>query len=337
MIVYRSLLAVVLIAYLVFALEPFQWQPPRKVDNGATVDSARTIKFDRPGMVHSTGPPKWIAFAKEKNSFVLRLTVRSYSTNQTGPARIFSVSRDEHGRNLTIAQQNSDLVVRLRRGNSYDGKPEYVVPAVFSDKTERELELSVEPTSVVIRCDNQLVLMEPLVNEPLQFWNPHMRLALGNEFSGNRPWLGELSRVVIRVAGQEFDPGNADLQIPDSYYSDLQQDFFVPLSDSTFRNTAFREILINLLCFLPVGYLVAKSSPYRSLLLVIAICAMASLVVEMMQIFFGSHSCSLVDFAANCIGGGTGGYTAMAGGSRSGVREPLTLGIISGGFWRQIG
>jgi hypothetical protein len=71
----------------------------------------------------------------ETSEFTLCITVATADINQTGRARIVSVSTDPYNRNFTLGQDGNDLVFRLRTlatgKNGTD--PELVISNVFSD------------------------------------------------------------------------------------------------------------------------------------------------------------------------------------------------------------
>jgi glycopeptide antibiotics resistance protein len=71
----------------------------------------------------------------QTSEFTLCVTTGSADVNQTGPARIVSVSTDPYNRNFTLGQEGNDLIFRLRTlatgKNGTD--PELVIPNVFSD------------------------------------------------------------------------------------------------------------------------------------------------------------------------------------------------------------
>lgn len=78
------------------------------------------------------------------DSFTVGLTVAADRDIPSGPARIVSVSSGYQLRNLTIGQQDSDLIIRLRTpsGGENGQRPELVVPGVFSEKHPLRLVVS---------------------------------------------------------------------------------------------------------------------------------------------------------------------------------------------------
>jgi len=69
------------------------------------------------------------------NAFSVRMACANDLIDQTGPARIVSNSVDFNRRNLTIAQDGEDLIVRIRTPHTgrNGSRPELVVPEVFTE------------------------------------------------------------------------------------------------------------------------------------------------------------------------------------------------------------
>jgi len=138
------LLTFVAISYLYLALTPFEWDPPRWVANGARFDNSGTLSFSSAGLLRSDQPVPIVEAAIERNELELCLRFRAALPVQTGPARIFTISADPYLRNLTVAQEFHDLIVRLRTPSTTDnGLPPYIVPDVFLSYDWHELELSI--------------------------------------------------------------------------------------------------------------------------------------------------------------------------------------------------
>ncbi len=84
---------------------------------------------------------KLIEAIRETSQFSLLTTVATRDTHQTGPARIISLSADPLKRNLTIGQQGSRLVVRIRTRLTGVGgsSPELAFPGIFADTNPHQL------------------------------------------------------------------------------------------------------------------------------------------------------------------------------------------------------
>lgn len=71
-----------------------------------------------------------------------------------------------------------------------------------------------------------------------------------------------------------------------------------------------RDLLINLLGFLPLGALLALLWPRLSIPRITSICAGLSFVIEAGQLVVPGHFPSVVDLALNTLGGALGGWLA---------------------------
>jgi hypothetical protein len=85
--------------YAIASLEPFDWQLPTRVPNRAE-RTPQGWRFAAPGIVIAAPPHDWLGAASAAETLGLSLVIRSLSAAQTGPARILTVSRDAHMRNL---------------------------------------------------------------------------------------------------------------------------------------------------------------------------------------------------------------------------------------------
>lgn len=322
-----------LLAYALAGLEPFHWKPPRLLENG--VETRRNlIRFTAPGIIHSRMAPTWLPDAIRSHEFQVRLRVRSYSTAQSGPARIFTVSANPSLRNLTIGQEGLDLVVRLRTPDStLNGTPPLTIPRFFSDSGWRDLELRVEPGRLTLLLDDQPALRAVLPREPLRDWNRGFRVAFGNELTGNRPWLGEISQAHVTVNGTETDYLDPrELEVPPMFLAGIKRPSVYP-PDGLLRDRGSRwDMAFNFICFIPVGFVMGMLRGERgSFALAVAICAIASLSVEVTQFFFDQRNPSVSDWGLNVAGAVVGAWLARRLIVRvcGQARRPAFLGIRS--------
>ena len=111
------------------------------------------------------GPARWlqmVAPAGETSrridasgSFTLAIDAAASSSDQSGPARLLSISTDAYHRNLTVAQDGSDLVVRLRSAftGANGDSPEYALHGVFSDDRPHRLVITYDASSIRVAVD----------------------------------------------------------------------------------------------------------------------------------------------------------------------------------------
>jgi len=286
-------------------LTPFRWRPPRAFPNHAQVTDRGHLRFAAPGMVLLAGRADWIDRASLRNEFTLRLRARAFSSAQRGPARLFSISANPSLRNLTVAQSRSDLVLRLRTpATTLNGTPEYVVEGVFETSSWREVEISVAGSSLNVSVDGRPRLPAVLPVEPLRTWNPRMRVVFGNERSGNRAWLGEISEAILWVADRRIDLlKDVDLDVPPRLWPGVSSaPFFHPM-ESIRARLDLRDMVLNLLFFVPLGFILPLLRPRRgSVLFAIGFCALVSLGGELAQVYFAFRIPSVLDWAMNVVG-----------------------------------
>ncbi len=92
----------------------------------------------------------------KSSEFTINTTVTTNNIEQTGPARIISLSNDSFRRNFTLGQQGTDLVFRVRTpltgANASDVKLE--VPSIFTDTKPHQIIITYSKSSLIIYVDN---------------------------------------------------------------------------------------------------------------------------------------------------------------------------------------
>lgn len=92
----------------------------------------------------------------QTSELILAVKLSTANLNQTGPARILSISKDLFQRNLTLGQWRSHLSIRIR--NTVTGKngnqPELIIPNVFSDLKKHTVLLIYNPFNILVFVDN---------------------------------------------------------------------------------------------------------------------------------------------------------------------------------------
>jgi VanZ family protein len=117
---------------------------------------------------------------------------------QAGPARIVSYSKDPGLRNFTLSQERRDLVMRLRTTETdLNGRPVLTVTDVFQPDDPQHLLVSYNFFEQRVYVNGHLRLRAPTPRGRFSNWDSSYSLVLGNEATGNRPWLGKLFLVAI--------------------------------------------------------------------------------------------------------------------------------------------
>jgi VanZ like family/Concanavalin A-like lectin/glucanases superfamily len=306
----RAGAGLILLAYVLLALWPFRWNDlPRLLANGAAVDDPDMIAFPAEGLVRTAKAPPWVREAMRTDEFEVRLRVRPASPEQSGPARILTVSADSGRRNLTVGQENGDLDIRLRTpATSLNGMPSYVIPSVFSRSSWTEIAILVRSSRISVRVDGDTLLTEAIPQRSLAAWDPRYRLALGNELTGDRPWLGEISDAIVRVGDRNFEYlGDDSLVVPPWYWTNLNLRPFWTVSFRGVDPYTPLDGLLNLVCFVPFGFLLGASVRSRGWRVVaVAGTMFVVLAVEIAQLSLDTRHSSVLDWVLNSFGTITG-------------------------------
>ena len=328
--VLRVLLATaILAAYPIASLSPFyplRWEFPRKVANGADLPAQGGIRFPTPGIVRSVGPPDWVAAAMRSQRLELVLRLRSFSPDQTGPARIFTLSADPFHRNLTIGQEGENLILRLRtpgtdlNGTGANNSPFAQLPGVFRTPAAWvEIHLAIEPgrlrfSAVAPESGHPVAFETMLPAQPLRDWDPSYRLALGGELTNERLWLGEIQQALVRTDGNAIDYAAADARdtleaSPAEFWYARQYFTLVP-----FRDFNLHDAVVNVIGYVPLGLLFgvwgwlwggARRGWRRPVALLLAVAAVSA-SLEMLQFAIPVRHPSTTDLLLNTLGGGIG-------------------------------
>jgi hypothetical protein len=302
-------LALVLGAYALASLEPFDWQLPKQVPNHAerTRDSWR---FAAPGIVLAAPPHDWLEPARAAETFALALVVRPALAAQSGPARIVTMSWDTHMRNLTLGQEKGDLVLRLRTPNSdlnglREGEPLARVRDVLASRRWVAIDLRMRPGQLTIAIDGRPAVVGALPPRVLESWDPAFSLALGNETTCDRPWLGEIRTAVVEVPGRRRDYAQAEnARKPATCWVTGHRPALAPL-----RVFLVEDAIRNTLMYIPLGVFFglmlrarARGAFGRGVLAIVGVSA----TFELTQLFVASRFPSIDDVLFNTLGGSLG-------------------------------
>jgi len=291
------------IAFYAATLYPFRW-----LSNGAELVDGRAT-FPSPGALRYDGPKAWLREAAQTGEISVSVRARSFSPDQTGPARILTISRGAYTRDLTIAQNGPDLELRLRRSRqSPNGLPPFVVKDVFRDGNARTIVVSIAKGDLRLGIDGAIAVEQPLPERPLSSWGRKFDLILGNESSWDRPWLGELTRAVVATPSVALD-----LLRPSAVHKPFLSN---PI---TIVGHTVIDIVLNFSAFVLIGMFSSSCLRRRSPMLVGLLWAPISLSAECLQVFVMGRNPSLSDFLLNVSGAAIGGliYSGM-------LRDALT-------------
>jgi VanZ like family len=305
----RFTLAVVLGIYAFLSLEPFDWQVPSEQANHA-LRLPEGWRFSASGIVVGVPPHPWLEAAEDAETLGVSLVVRPQSTVQSGPARLLTMSRDAHLRNLTLGQEGGDLVVRLRTEESdlnglRAGEPIARIEDVFHGGRWVAIDLDIRPRELEIAIDGERALVAGLPESVLATWHPFLSLALGNEMTCDRPWLGEIRAATVEGPGGSTDYARLDdVEVPATCWV-----IGYPPATRPFRLFLPQDALLNVLMYLPLGGLLGlliRARTWRTFAGGLPALLIVSASFEVAQLFVASRFASIDDVICNTLGGGLG-------------------------------
>ncbi|MFQ5631036.1 MAG: LamG-like jellyroll fold domain-containing protein, partial [bacterium] len=197
---------------------------------------------------------KIIDACKNSREITLEAWIKPATTSQWGPARIVSLSRNIWNTNVTIGQgisQNQSALydVRLRTSSTNNvGTPSLNTPQGSLDTQLTHVIYSRDASGLAKIYKNNNQQASKSISGNLSNWNAGYNLALANELTGDRPWLGEFHLVAIydralsaNEVSQNFNagpnPGNLTTNVeekntqPDAFR--LYQNYPNPFNAST--------------------------------------------------------------------------------------------------------
>jgi VanZ family protein len=306
-------LAVLLAAYAVMSLEPFEWRLPRSLPNGAT-PLAEGWAFGSAGILIADAPLEGFEAAIEAETLDVSLEVRPHAS-LSGWAPILTIAQGAQRRNLTLAQDGEDLVLALRSQETGRSSKETArLAGVLVAERWVAIDVGLRPGRLTIAIDGAPMLAVALPPVVLGSWDPGVRLVLGNETSCERPWLGDIRKAVIagpdgatdfaRAGGIEAPAGCRLLRHPPK------------LAPLVFLNRW--DAVRNTVMYLPLGCLLGmmvRRRNRRSFGALLAVIAGISLTFEVLQLLVPNRYPSIDDVIFNTAGGALGvclGFWLMA-------------------------
>ncbi len=170
------------------------------------IDKPQGVRFqagrmglDAPVVIASDGPAIRLTQAlRQAQQFTLEVWITPADAEQTGPARIVSLSLDRSKRSLSLVQEKGRYELRLRTSTTSDnGTPATPTPDGTAIHRQTHLVATRTPDGVVrLFLDGQEVATNTVAGD-MNRWPDDCRFVVGNEVSGDRPWQGEIALVAL--------------------------------------------------------------------------------------------------------------------------------------------
>lgn len=303
-------LALLVLGLAVEAVYPFSFDPPRWRANQVARTPEGGLRFGDYNVARTPGPPAFLSALEHGANVRIALEIRAARSDQRGPARIFSVSHDYWNAALVVVQEGVDLKVEVDLPDRPAG-PTLRVERVFAASGWHRVEVRFVEGQVEVSVDGRTRGAARLPEGPAPQAAKPMRLALGDEPIGNRPWRGEMRVATVAVDGHALDYlHDSALEIP-------TRAFFVPerlrkLDDYLVRDDPAVAGL-HLLSFVPLGVLVALGARRRrELRAALLAAATLAIALQLAKVAFDARHPCLLDVAAQATGAGVGVWIVAA-------------------------
>jgi hypothetical protein len=181
-----------------------------RADSGDSLD----LKIDRPDRVKWSrsglsvydsaliatpkAPRRLIEAVKKSKAFSLEAWVTPANTSQEGPARILTLSSGTGERNFTLGQERDryDLRIRAARTDN-NGMPSLAAQSGSASTKLTHLVVTADRSGQARLYVNGEQQASSEVGGSFDKWSDDFRLAIANETTGDRPWLGTYHLVAI--------------------------------------------------------------------------------------------------------------------------------------------
>ena len=309
----------VLIAIAYF---PFRWDPPHVVSNDVTRIANGSLQFGEMNRARTTGTPDWLADARASGIVEIELEMNPEASQENSPASIMMLARDFWHTDFAIGQDNTELLVWLRRpGSDVNGAPPLSVADALVPEQWNHVDVTLLGDVVRIDVNGTRRLTEQLGTDALGRWGAG-QVALGGEVHGGVPWQGRIRQAEIRTAGHVVDytrPGV--LSIPARY-------LYLPDRVAPFRPLGRRAsvtLVLHALSFIPVGLLVvgARRPAIRPVPATLLAAGFAVVLAAGKFLFDGRHA-DATDLVAQTAGALLGAWLAWQWAHRSPRDVPST-------------
>ena len=141
---------------------------------------------------------KFLANCMESNELTIEAMVQCANSQQSGPARIISFSRDSSARNVSICQEGDRYFLRLRTtATGLNGtSPEIDIGPVDHDREQHVL-VTYRQGKLASYIDGERQDVQQIDGDFSNWSGEQQQLLFGNEYLNDRGWSGTLRNVVI--------------------------------------------------------------------------------------------------------------------------------------------
>ncbi len=337
---WKSCLVLYLSAIMFATLWPFNFGQI----NSASLSPEDGLKLSPPSTVYSARPAEKLT---DIHQFTISLDLTSNMARTNGYARILSYSLDTNRMNFILGQWEEGLVFLLK--NSSRAKPiHFEVEGVLRTGEGKTVTVVFDGDKLLLFHNGKLRGQRRTGTLNFSNWDKSYPLAIGSEANGKFPWEGKIRSIAIfdRALSQDeiqsfsgpeklrlesmdpplifYDFTRSQVQSIKDHGKGIPADLAIPKRFTPYKPTILettnlknlwadkRDILSNILLFLPLGFFLAGYlnfrgyNPHSAILLAIGLGFALSLGVELLQSFLPTRESDLADVISNTLGAGVG-------------------------------
>lgn len=135
---------------------------------------------------------------RKSSALTIEAWITPATAEQSGPARIVSLSSNPSSRNITLGQDMDFYDVRLRTtGTDENGNPSTAGPAKSLAPELTHVVFARDPSGTAVIFVNGKQIVSKQVRGDFSNWDMGHRLSLANEISRDRPWLGQFHFLAV--------------------------------------------------------------------------------------------------------------------------------------------
>jgi len=197
---YNRVVVTYILMLFIALLWPFDFVFQREKNNVHWITRSNGIEFRQKGQVLSLSSTENLCGRLLIGTgFSLEMWIISENKVQSGPARIVSYSLNSSLRNFTLGQSGENLIMRLRTTKTdLNGvKPYLKVANVFGSSNLQHIIVTYDFLEQRVYINNTMRAQAKLPGGKFTNWDPSYYLMLGNEATGDRPWLGKIFFLAI--------------------------------------------------------------------------------------------------------------------------------------------
>ena len=141
---------------------------------------------------------RFVDAIRKSNALTIEAWITPATAEQSGPARIVSLSSNPSSRNFTLGQDKDFYDVRLRTtGTDENGNPSTAGPAKSLEPELTHVVYTRDSSGTAVIFINGKQVVSKAVGGDFSNWDMGHRLSFANEVTRDRPWLGQFHFVAV--------------------------------------------------------------------------------------------------------------------------------------------